>query len=308
MGTDYIKLVLKSFGLVKAFKNWHVVIAMHIQMVPRINSAAIIAKIDSTEAVAAANKVTKLLNANKVKTYCVLPLKIDCATSMNQEELKKVKIDIVFAVGGDGTTLRAFRTIPGKAPLFAINSGGHRGILAEADTDSIDDSIGAILAGKYFFDSRIRIQASTDKIVFPPALNDILITRVNLTRVPLISIRLMGDEIKQRMDGIIISTPTGSTGHSFSFGGPVLHEGMSCLILSPIASVNRMPQLVIPVEEITIQSTYESHLIIDGQETFNVGSDQPINISRYSDDATFLRLQKKGMRQLAKLGFSKLGF
>jgi NAD+ kinase len=227
---------------------------------------------------------------------------------MTHEELKGVKIDIVFAIGGDGTTLRAFRTIQGRAPLVAINSGGHRGILAEADTDSIDEASGAILRGKYFYDSRIRIQATVGETVFPPALNDILITRVSLTRTPMISIRVLGDEIKQRMDGIVISTPTGSTGHSFSIGGPVLHEGMSCLIITPIASVNRMPQLVIPVEEITIQSTHESHMIIDGQETFKVGPDQPISILRYSDDATFLRLQKKGMRQLAKLGFSKLGF
>ncbi|HZC88540.1 MAG TPA: NAD(+)/NADH kinase [Nitrososphaera sp.] len=278
-------------------------------MAPKISSAAIITKIGSSEAEAAANKVAKLLHASKVKLYCVPPLKIDGSISMTNDELKGVSIDIVFAIGGDGTTLRAFRTIQGRAPLFAINSGGHRGILAEADTDSIDDAISAILAGKYFYDSRIRIQATVDMTtVFPPALNDILITRVSLTRTPMISIRLMGDEIKQRMDGIVISTPTGSTGHSFSVGGPVLHEGMSCLILTPIASVNRMPQLVIPVEEIIIQSTHESHIIIDGQEPFKVGPDQPIKISRFSDDATFLRLQKKGMRQLAKLGFSKLGF
>jgi NAD+ kinase len=131
---------------------------------------------------------------------------------------------------------------------------------------------------------------------------------VSLTRTPAISIKLMGDEIKQRMDGIVISTPTGSTGHSFSIGGPVLHEGMNCLILSPIASVNRMPQLVVPVEEITIQSSHESHLIVDGQETFKVEPERPIRILRYSEDATFLRLEKKGMRQLAKLGFSKLAF
>ena len=124
----------------------------------------------------------------------------------------------------------------------------------------------------------------------------------------MISIKLMGDEIRQRMDGIVISTPTGSTGHSFSIGGPVLHEGMNCLILSPLASVNRMPQLVMPVEEITIQSSHESHLIVDGQETFKVDSERPIRILRHSEDATFLRLEKKGMRQLAKLGFSKLGF
>ncbi|MGI0025715.1 MAG: NAD(+)/NADH kinase, partial [Nitrososphaera sp.] len=145
-------------------------------------------------------------------------------------------------------------------------------------------------------------------IAFPPALNDILITRVSLTRTPVMSIRVMGDELSQRMDGIVISTPTGSTGHSFSIGGPVLHEGMSCLILTPMASLSRMPQLVIPVEEITIQSTHETHLIVDGQETFKVEPERPIRISRYADDATFLRLHKKGMRQLSKLGYSKFAF
>ena len=277
-------------------------------MAPKIRSVAIITKIGNSEAEGAAVRVAKLLNASKAKVYSVLPLKVDGTTSVRQEELKGVDLDLVFAIGGDGTTLRAFRTIPGRAPLFSINSGGHRGILSEADADAIDESVAAILDGKYFYDSRTRMQASSGKTVFPPALNDILITRISLTRTPLVSIKLMGDEIKQRMDGMVISTPTGSTGHSFSIGGPVLHEGMSCLILSPIASVNRMPQLVIPVEEITIQSTYESHLIVDGQETFRVEADQPIKISRYSDDATFLRLQKKGMRQLSKLGFSKLGF
>jgi len=267
-----------------------------------------ITKLGTSEAEAAANKVAVLLNKSKINTYAVLPLKIDGSPSVTPEELKYVKLDLVFAIGGDGTTLRAFRVIPGKAPLFSINSGGHRGILSEADAGTIDQVVAAILADKYFFDSRIRIQAAVGRKTFPPALNDIIITRVSLTRTPMVSIKLMGDEIKQRMDGIVISTPTGSTGHSFSIGGPVLHEGMSCLILSPLASVNRMPQLVIPVEEIAIQSTHESHLIIDGQETFKVEADQPIRISRFPDDAVFLRLQKKGMRQLVKLGFSKLGF
>ena len=277
-------------------------------MAPSIRNVAMITKMGNSEAEAAANKVARLLNKSKIKTHAVLPLKIEGSTSVTPEELKDVKLDLVFAIGGDGTTLRAFRIIPGRAPLFSINSGGHRGILSEAEAGMIGEVVAAILAGKYFYDSRIRIQAAVGKKVFPPALNDILVTRVNLTRTPLMSIRLMGDEIKQRMDGIVISTPTGSTGHSFSIGGPVLHEGMSCLILSPLASVNRMPQLVIPVEAITIQSTYESHLIVDGQETFRVEADQSIRISRFSDDAVFLRLQKKGMRQLAKLGFSKFEF
>jgi NAD+ kinase len=134
-------------------------------------------------------------------------------------------------------------------------------------------------------------------------LNDFLFTRVNLTRTPMLSIKLMDDEIKQRMDGIVISTPTGSTGHSFSLGGPVLHEGLDCLILSPIASVNRMPQLVIPTGEIEIKSTRDMQLTIDGQEIIKIAAEQIVKISRFPIDAQFIRLRKRGMRQLAKLGF-----
>jgi len=273
-----------------------------------IRSVGIVAKKDNSEAEAAGVKVARLLIKNKMNVYTVLPLRADGATSVDQEDLKDATLDLMFAVGGDGTTLRAFRAMPAKVPLFSLNSGGHRGILSEAGADSIEEAVRAILTGKCFYDSRTRIRASVNGRTFPPALNDILITRVSLTRTPLVSIKLMGDEIKQRMDGIVVSTPTGSTGHSFSIGGPVLHEGMSCLILSPIASVNRMPQLVIPVEDIVVQSSHDSHIIIDGQETFEVEADKPIRISRFADDATFLRLQKKGMRQLSKLGFSKFEF
>jgi NAD+ kinase len=277
-------------------------------MALNIRNVAIITKIGSSEANSAATKVATLLNKRKINVHSVLPFIIEGATPISPSELRDIKLDLVFAIGGDGTTLRAFRMIPGRVPLFSINSGGHRGILSDIDAGSIDDAVNTILAGKYFYDCRIRIQASVNGKLFPPVLNDILIIRVNLTRTPLLSVMLMGDEIKQRMDGIVISTPTGSTGHSFSVGGPVLHEGMSCLSLTPIASVNRMPQLVIPLEQILIRSTHESHMILDGQETFEVQADEPINILRCSDDAVFLRLYKKGMRQLAKLGFSRFAF
>ena len=277
-------------------------------MAPNIRNVAIITKIGSNEADSAAIKVATLLNQRKVNVHCVLPFVIEDATPIKPDELKDIKLDLVFAIGGDGTTLRAFRALPGKVPLFSINSGGHRGILSEIDTESIDEAVNTILAGRYFYDCRIRIQASVNGKLFPPVLNDILIMRVNLTRTPLLSLTVMGDEIRQRMDGLIVSTPTGSTGHSFSVGGPVLHEGMSCLSLTPIASVNRVPQLVIPLEEIVIRSAYEAHLILDGQETFKVQANDPIKIMRCSEDAVFLRLQKKGMRQLTKLGFSRFGF
>src|SRR5215203_7552523 len=156
-----------------------------------IRSVAVIAKTNNIQAEDAARRITKLLYDRQVKVFCVCPLQLENGISTSTEELKGINLDLIFAIGGDGTTLRAFRTIPSKVPLFSINSGGHRGILSEIDADSIDEAIKAILAGKYCYDCRVRIQASINGKLFPPVLNDILILRVNLTRTPLLSIEMM---------------------------------------------------------------------------------------------------------------------
>lgn len=268
----------------------------------KIRSVAIITKRKSVEAKTAAQKIAKMLASKGIATCTISPLRIGGCETIDPADVKG-KADLVFAIGGDGTTLKAFRIIPDDIPLLSINVGGHRGILSGVDTENMESAIKDIIAGKGFYDSRIRIQATAGRTIFPPALNEILLTRADLSRTPVLSIQLMGDEIRHRMDGIVIATPTGSTGHNLSLGGPVLHEGMSCLILSPIAPVNKMPQLVIPVEEIVVKSTHKSFIVIDGQESFVVKAGQEVRIARYPHDVRFLRLQKKGMRQLAKLGF-----
>lgn len=268
----------------------------------RIRGVAIITKRKSADAKAAAARIAGMLAHRGVRTFAVSPLRIKGHDTIGPKDVKG-RADVVFAIGGDGTTLKAFRTIPGDLPLLSINVGGHRGILSEVDTGTIEKAVGDMLGGRCFRDSRTRIQASSGKRKFPPALNEILFTRADLTHTPTVTIKLMGDEISQRMDGIVISTPTGSTGHSLSIGGPVLHEGMNCLILSPVASVSRLPQLVIPVEQVAVKSSHRAHLIVDGQESFAIRAGEQVTISRYPHDARFLRLHKKGMRQLAKLGF-----
>jgi NAD+ kinase len=272
-------------------------------MAETIRNVAIITKFNSIEAERAASRIAELLITKEIKVYSIFPSIINNAMHINPQDLGNIDLDLIFAVGGDGTTLRAFRIIPPKTPLFSMNVGGNRGILSEVGIDSIDFAIRSILVGQYFHDLRLRIQASIDGNIVPPALNDITFTRINLTRTPILSIKLMDDQINQRMDGIIISTPTGSTGHSYSNGGPVLYEGLNCLVLNPIASVNRMPELVVPIADIEILSTHDAQLTVDGQEVFKVTAGQNVKISRFSQDAQFIRLRKRGMRQLAKLGF-----
>ena len=143
-----------------------------------IRNVAVITKINSVEAEEAARRITKLLTSREVKVYCVYPLILEeYSTSKTPEELKRINLDLIFAIGGDGTTLRAFRIIPCKIPVFSMNIGGNRGILAEAGVDSIDDAVNSIVEGRYFYDSRLRIQAAVEGTTTPAALNDFLFTK-----------------------------------------------------------------------------------------------------------------------------------
>src|SRR5215831_8345092 len=272
-------------------------------MAESISNIAIITKANSIQAEQAALRITEKLTGRNIQVYAVSPLMIEGSRPVHAEDLRKIDVDIVFAIGGDGTTLRAFRHIPCDTPLLSVNVGGNRGILSETGIDSLDESIKAILLGHYFHESRIRIQGFVGKITFPAALNDIVVTRVNLTRTPMISIKIMGDVIQHRMDGIIISTPTGSTGHSFSVGGPVLYEKLETLLLCPIAPLNKMPNLVLPLDKVEIESSLDMSLVIDGQEVFNIPARERLTITRHPHDAEFIRIRTRGIRQFDRLGF-----
>jgi NAD+ kinase len=268
-----------------------------------IQNVAIMTKVNSDEAYQTAKSVNRILQQKKINVFAILPLCDDKMTSVSINSVNDLDIDLILAIGGDGTTLKAFRTPPFHIPVLSINIGGHKGILSELRSSSIDYIIRSLLLGNHFYDSRMRIQASIEGVKTAPALNDILLTRTSLTRTPLLSVTILGEEIKERMDGIIISTPTGSTGHSFSIGSPVLHESLNSILLSPLASVNKLPFLILPLEDIKIKSSHDSMLVVDGQETHRISAGQNVIIFRFPIDARFLRMRKRGARQLEKLGF-----
>lgn len=270
-------------------------------MQSKIRNVAILTKYKNNRAENAADKIISILINKGIKVFSLTETPLKNTKKMNQEI--RNKIDLIFAIGGDGTALRAFRYMANNVPVFSMNVGGTRGILSEIKTELVESSINSLLNGEYLIDKRLRIQPSTKAQIFSPALNEILILRANMTRTPKISIKYRDFQMEQLMDGIIVSTPTGSTGHSFSIGGPVLYEKLNCLILAPIASVNKIPQIVIPAEEIEIKSNDKIHMIIDGQETFMLNSNEPLKISRYTTDAGFIRLKQKTLCQLEKLGF-----
>ncbi|HEV2192281.1 MAG TPA: NAD(+)/NADH kinase [Nitrosopumilaceae archaeon] len=269
-----------------------------------LNRVAVVSKVGSKESEDAAKKVAKKLLAKKSQVFTISPVEVEGAKKVGDlEELKDAKLDLTITLGGDGTTLRTFRYLENEVPNLAINVGGNRGILSEITMSEIDAAINQILSDNIFLDKRIRVVASCNGQDFPPALNEIFINRQNLTKTSLFEIRFQNDTVTQKMDGVIIATPSGSTGHSYSLGGPILHESLDVLIITPVAPVNKLPSLVVPDEKIEILSSHDSNIIMDAQVIKPARYDDVITIKKYKKQAVFVRIKKRGLRQMSKLGF-----
>jgi NAD+ kinase len=270
----------------------------------KLSKVAIVSKFGSKESEDAAKKVAKKFLTKKATVFTISPVSVEgCKKIETVQDLKKEKLDLVVTLGGDGTTLRAFRHLENETPLLTINVGGNRGILAEITLEELDNAIKQILSGKIILEKRTRVVASVGGEEFPPALNEIYISRKNLTKTAEIEIKFLDDNVKQKMDGVIIATPSGSTGHSFSLGGPILHESLDVLIITPVAPVFRLESIVVPDEKIEIISSHDCNVVMDAQVVKSVGFEEPITIRKYKKPAVFVRLKKRGLRQMSKLGF-----
>ncbi len=270
----------------------------------KLKRVAVVSKFGSKESEEAGKKVAKKLLAKKIEVYTIDPVSVTGAKKVKiAEELRNKKLDLVITLGGDGTTLRTFRYLQDETPLLGVNVGGNRGILSEITFEQIDNALKQIMNGKIFLDERIRVVASCGGEEFPPALNEIYINRKNLTKTALIEIKFQNDTVKQKMDGVIISTPSGSTGHSFSLGGPILHESLDVLIITPVAPVYRLASIVVPDEKIEIICSHDCNIVMDAQVVKSAGFEEPIIIRKYKKHAVFVRLKKQGLRQMSKLGF-----
>ena len=270
----------------------------------RLRRAAIVSKIGSRASEDAARKVAKKLLGSGCAVHAVTPASVPGAERAETiSDLKAARPDLVVTLGGDGTTLRTFRELDDETPVLTINVGGNRGILSEIALGEIGGAIEQIRSGRIILERRTRVAASCGRERFPPALNEILIQRTNLTKTAEIDIRFQDDTVRQKMDGVIVATPSGSTGHSFSLGGPILHESLDVLIITPVAPVYRLESIVVPDEKIQVVCSHDCSVVMDAQVIKSAGYGEAITIKKYPRQAVFVRLKKRGLRQMSKLGF-----
>lgn len=164
----------------------------------------------------------------------------NCAVFSSYEDLQQ-DIDLFFTFGGDGTILSAATVIQDKnIPIVGVNTG-RLGFLATINMEFFFDSLDSIFSGDYNISHRslIAISSPDIEIDFPFALNEVALTRRETTSMITIEAHLNGEFLNSYWaDGLIISTPTGSTGYSLSCNGPIIHPENKSFVVTAIAPHN----------------------------------------------------------------------
>ena len=212
------------------------------------------------------------------------------------------KVDVVLSFGGDGTMLRSAHEVgPHGTPILGVNIG-RLGFLADIEVGDLKDAIRQLEDGKYRVEPRMVLEAQLDK---PPveekkwALNELVIDRSG--PAGLISIDVVVDEEPLNTywaDGLIISTPTGSTAYSMAAGGPIVAPGSDVVILVPVASHSlTVRPLVLPassVIEVRVETGRNPYVLAaDGESSIIEEDFLKITISRASHTVNLVKLPEQ---------------
>ena len=211
--------------------------------------------------------------------------------TFDQNEGLDASFDMLFSIGGDGTILRAMTYIKDLGiPVLGINLG-RLGFLATVQREAIKEAVDQILEGRYALEERglLSITESSGNTFgdFNFALNEITVSRKNTTSMIIVNTHLNDEYLTSYWaDGLIIATPTGSTGYSLSCGGPVIVPNSNNLVLTPIAphNLNARPLVISDDTVITLKVSgrEENHLVSLDSRIFTLNNETEVHIKKAS--------------------------
>jgi NAD+ kinase len=244
-----------------------------------------------------AKKIINILMKRKHRIVLEKGLKSLLDLNLPESAVDSMRVGMILAVGDDSTILRAIRDIGSKEiPVLGISTGSI-GFLTETDIMNFEKSITKIENNDYYKDKRARLSVMNDNVQMPYAVNDVVVS--SLRGATLIRYTLkVNDEIiwRDSADGIIVSTPTGSTGYALSAGGPIVSTSSNVFVVSPVCSIeNKKPYVIDDSNEVIIDdiSCPEGcELVIDGRHRTKLGKNK-ILIRKSKSQAIFVRFDPR---------------
>jgi len=200
------------------------------------------------------------------------------------------KVDLLIVLGGDGTLLATARALNRKAvPILAVNLGG-LGFLTEITREELIPTLETVVAGTHQTDRRVQIEGElirADEILTSfLALNDVVLNKGAIARILDFEVRVNGEKVSTyKSDGLIVSTPTGSTAYSLAAGGPIVTPSVEAFLVTPICAhtLTHRP-LVLPNTvkiEVTVKSLREAaYLTVDGQVGIAANSEDVVRMRK----------------------------
>jgi NAD+ kinase len=215
------------------------------------------------------------------------------ATSAVMKNMVAEQVGLIVVLGGDGTFLSVARLVEGRdVPLFGVNLGG-LGFLTEVAQEEVLEAMGDLFEGRYGVSERMLIKAHIhrqgERIAEYRALNDVVINKSALARIITLETYVNGIYVNTfAADGLIISTPTGSTAYNLAAGGPILFPTLGAIIVSPICPHTLTNRPVVLPEDVKIEVVLKSEnedvlLTLDGQVGFSLRYNDVVEVRKAAE-------------------------
>jgi NAD+ kinase len=237
--------------------------------------------------------------ADALNTQGVTPYR---ATTWDTPALEAIipKVGLIVVLGGDGSTLRAARVAaPHNVPVTSINMG-RLGFLSEMTPGNWREVLPLMLRGEHWLEERIMIRAETHRdgqlMSRHEALNDVVVSRGTLARIVRTEVRVDASTLTTyACDGLIVSTPTGSTAYALAAGGPILPPTLKNFVLVPIAPHLSLDKPVVLSQgsqvEIIVHTDHQAILTADGQNEVVLRDGDRVTVHASEHVALFARVQ-----------------
>ena len=267
----------------------------------------ILAKKESKEALATARKTFRVITESGLTPVPEADLS-RTANLAGGRPLNRMKVDLLITLGGDGTVLKAIQEMPNpQTPILAVNLG-RRGYLTEIEPEDLEKSFTKWLRQDFQMEAQWCVSVSQKNHQIGNCLNEALLLPTVPDKMLNFDVSQSGKRIiKARADGFMVATPTGSTAHSFSAGGPVLETSLDVFALTLIAPLQPVKSIVVPADKKIRVSLEEpgptATLVMDGNPVKEIRHGQPLEMRKSSVSARFVRFGdtflQRGLRRLA---------
>ncbi len=215
---------------------------------------------------------------------------------VHYNSLKKADCDILLVVGDDSTVLNGFIELDREVPVLGISVDGPH-FLTEVEIDDFEYYLKKILKKDYWIEKRTRLKAMVDGKDLPPALNEISLFTSKAGGFLRYSLRIDDQMIwRDSGDGVILTTPTGSTGYGLSAGGPIIMEDSGSIGIVPICSANMNKPIIVresaKINLCEIYSASDPEIVIDGRYSCRLKNEK-IDVEKSGTSAQFIRFDKR---------------